>query len=85
MTESPFLTTAEAAAFLFAGARTARGNAPVKTLERWRGEGRGPAFCKLGRRVLYRRDDLLAWAVGQRRMSTSGSGHGSAAGSGSRV
>lgn len=76
MSESPFLTTAEAADFLFAGARTPRGKALVKTLERWRVEGRGPAFVKMGRRVVYRRDDLLAWADARRRTSTSDSGHG---------
>jgi Helix-turn-helix domain len=29
-----------------------------RTLERWRVVGGGPVFCKLGKRVLYRRDDL---------------------------
>lgn len=77
MSESPFLTTAEAADFLFAGARTSGGKALVKTLERWRVEGRGPAFVKMGRRVVYRRDDLLTWAAQQRRTSTSDTGAGS--------
>jgi excisionase family DNA binding protein len=37
-----------------------------RTLERWRCEGKGPAFVRLGRRVRYRRDDLEAWLVRQR-------------------
>jgi hypothetical protein len=43
----------------------------TRTLERLRLEGRGPAFHKFGRRVMYRWSDVLAWAQGQRRTSTS--------------
>ena len=32
-----------------------------RTLERWRVSGDGPPFCKLGRRVLYRPDDINIW------------------------
>lgn len=32
-----------------------------QTLARWRGEGKGPKFSKAGSRVLYRREDVLAW------------------------
>lgn len=32
-----------------------------RTLERWRVVGGGPVFCKLGKRVLYRRPDLDEW------------------------
>lgn len=33
-----------------------------QTLARWRREGnKGPKFRKAGRRVLYRREDVLAW------------------------
>ena len=46
------LTIAEAAALL---------RAPVATLRYWRHLGTGPASFRLGRRVLYRRGDLLAW------------------------
>jgi excisionase family DNA binding protein len=35
--------------------------APVATLRYWRHLGTGPASFRLGRRVLYRRDDLNAW------------------------
>jgi excisionase family DNA binding protein len=41
------------------------------TLGRWRVSGRGPAFRKFGRRVLYALSDLLEWADDQRRLSTS--------------
>jgi excisionase family DNA binding protein len=46
------LTIAEAAALL---------RAPVATLRYWRHLGVGPRSFRLGRRVLYRRDDLLDW------------------------
>ncbi len=35
--------------------------APVATLRYWRHLGTGPCSFRLGRRVLYRRDDLLRW------------------------
>jgi hypothetical protein len=57
-----FLTAAEAAAFLRIS--------PI-TLSRWRIEGCGPAYRKFGRRVVYALADLIAWAEGQRRASTS--------------
>jgi hypothetical protein len=31
------------------------------TLAKLRLDGNGPVYCKLGRRVVYRRDDLAAW------------------------
>ena len=46
------LTLDQAAAFL----RT-----PVGTLRYWRHLGIGPTGFRLGRRVLYRRDDLEQW------------------------
>jgi len=30
-----------------------------RTLERWRWEGKGPAFMKIGGRVVYRLEDIL--------------------------
>jgi hypothetical protein len=42
-----------------------------RTLQRWRLEGRGPGFVKLGKKVGYRREDLLAFLDKQRRTSTS--------------
>jgi hypothetical protein len=46
----------------------------ARTLERLRCEGGGPCYYKIGRRVLYRRADVLAWANAQRRTSTSDQG-----------
>jgi excisionase family DNA binding protein len=42
-----------------------------RTLERLRVTGDGPAFSKLGRRVLYRETDLETWVSGRRVASTS--------------
>ena len=41
------------------------------TLETLRCRGGGPVFVKLGRRVVYRREDLEAWMERERRASTS--------------
>ena len=49
---SQLLTIEEAALLL---------RAPVATLRYWRHLGTGPQSFRLGRRVLYRRDDLRAW------------------------
>lgn len=38
---------------------------PESTLNRWRSEGKGPKFGKLGRRVFYRDEDLTAWLNAQ--------------------
>ena len=54
---SDLLTLAEAAAFL---------RAPVATLRYWRHLGIGPDGFRLGRRVLYRRQDLDRWVTEQR-------------------
>jgi excisionase family DNA binding protein len=40
--------------------------APVATLRYWRHLGTGPRSFRLGRRVLYRRDDLHDWIEQQR-------------------
>ena len=55
--EPELLTIAEAVQLL----RT-----PVATLRYWRHRNTGPCSFRLGRRVLYRRDDLLAWIDAQR-------------------
>jgi predicted DNA-binding transcriptional regulator AlpA len=33
----------------------------VRTLQRWRWQGKGPAYLKLGHRVAYREEDVRAW------------------------
>jgi hypothetical protein len=35
--------------------------APIATLRYWRHLGTGPRSFRLGRRVLYRYDDLITW------------------------
>lgn len=57
-----FLTQAEAADLLRMSPRT---------LERHRLAGTGPKFIKAGRRVLYRRADLEAWAEANTFSSTA--------------
>ena len=44
------------------------------TLEKKRVTGDGPPFLKVGRVVLYDRDDLDAWLSSKRRTSTSDAG-----------
>lgn len=38
---------------------------PASTLAYWRHRGEGPRYAKVGRRVLYRRSDVLAWLESQ--------------------
>ncbi|MBN1092269.1 helix-turn-helix domain-containing protein [Blastococcus sp. TML/M2B] len=60
---SELLTIAEAAQLL---------RAPVATLRYWRHLGTGPRSFRLGRRVLYRRDELHSWIDAQRRQADTG-------------
>ena len=62
MTRIPLLPAPEAATRL--GVRT-------QTLARWRVEGRGPRFIKVGRAVRYRESDLERWIEERLRESTS--------------
>lgn len=43
----------------------------IKTLQRWRSEGRGPLFCKLGTRVTYLVRDIEAYEQQVARYSTA--------------
>ena len=45
-----------------------------RTLERHRLAGTGPCFVRLGRRVVYRKVDLEAWAAANTFRSTSKAG-----------
>lgn len=45
---------------------------PVATLRYWRHLGTGPPSFRLGRRVLYRRDDLDSWVDAQRGQDDTG-------------
>ena len=51
----------------------------ISTLEGMRVRGDGPPFQKIGRRVVYLREDLLAFALRDRRKSTSDAGTTAAA------
>lgn len=62
-----FLTTPEAAR---------RVGLSHRTLEKHRSYGTGPAYRKLGGRVLYAIDELDAWVELGRRSSTSDPGNG---------
>ncbi|HZH23253.1 MAG TPA: helix-turn-helix domain-containing protein [Geodermatophilus sp.] len=46
--------------------------APVATLRYWRHLGTGPHSFRLGRRVVYRREDLHAWIDAQRQEACTG-------------
>jgi hypothetical protein len=41
-------------------------------LAQWRHKGMGPAFYKLGRKIIYRGEDLNAWADAQRVQPSNG-------------
>lgn len=56
MTEHDLLTIKEAADLV---------RAPVATLRYWRHLGTGPRSFRLGRRVLYKAEDLQAWIDSQ--------------------
>lgn len=43
----------------------------VRTLQRWRVEGRGPAYRKLGKLIAYTEEDAEAFLEEARRHSTS--------------
>ena len=62
MTETPLLTTVEAAAFV----RLSR-----RTLEDYRTKGTGPTYRRLGKKIYYRSEDLNAWIDDRAFTSTS--------------
>ena len=43
----------------------------VRTVERWRVEGKGPTFLKIGGRVMYDESDLKEFLAQARRTSTT--------------
>ncbi len=43
----------------------------ASTLNKWRTQGKGPKYVKLGRAVCYRPTDLDAWVHDQLKSSTS--------------
>ena len=53
------------------GELAARWTISHRTLERWRWTGDGPAFIKIGGRVVYRLEDVEAYEATQLRRSTA--------------
>lgn len=51
----------------------ARWTISPRTLERWRWIGEGPAYLKIGGRVVYRIEDVERYEAEQLRTSTGGS------------
>ena len=47
---------------------------PPALLSKWRRDGSGPPFVKIGKRVRYTRAALVAWRDGQTRRSTAHAG-----------
>jgi excisionase family DNA binding protein len=64
--EPELLTITEAAELL---------RAPVATLRYWRHLGTGPRSFRLGRRVLYRYDDLRSWVDARHGEAVPGPGN----------
>ena len=42
-----------------------------RTLERWRWQGKGPAYLKIGGRIVYRKEDVAEFEIQQRKTSAS--------------
>lgn len=57
--------TAEASSLFNEIELAKRLNVSVATVRRWRYEGGGPRFLKLGNLVRYRREDLDQWLEGK--------------------
>lgn len=57
-----FVTEVEAADYLCQS---------VRTLQKWRVTGFGPAYYKIGRSVRYKRGEVQAWVNARRRAHTS--------------
>lgn len=68
------MSTTEQAAYLPQSAAAEFLHHSPRTLEQWRLTGYGPAFYKVGRRVLYAVADLEKFIAASRRTSTSDTG-----------
>ena len=55
-------------------ALAARWGLKPSTLENWRNLGKGPAYRKIGGRVIYPEPDVIAFEEGSKRTSTSDQG-----------
>ncbi len=56
MITSPYMEASEVAELM---------KRPESTLSYWRHRGEGPPYAKVGRRVMYRRADVIAWLEAQ--------------------
>ncbi len=65
MADKDHFTTDEAAGYI---------NLAASTLTKKRLYGDGPTYFKIGRRVIYKREDLDVWLERHRRSSTSDTG-----------
>lgn len=61
--DGPFLTPEQTAGHL---------KVKKSTLEKWRIEGRGPAYRKHGSVIVYHIDDINEWSKSRKRTKTSG-------------
>lgn len=48
-----------------------RWNIAPRTLERWRAEGRGPQFVRIGRHIRYRQTDIQTFEAKNTKTTTS--------------
>jgi excisionase family DNA binding protein len=53
--------TANSAEYLVSEETATLLRTPLATLYRWRHEGTGPPARRVGKRLLYRRDEVIAW------------------------
>ena len=58
-------------AFMSESELAARWEVSPKTLQRWRTDRRGPPYLKLSKSVRYRREDIDAYEVSERKMPQS--------------
>ena len=49
-----------------------------RTLERWRHDGHGPVYLKIGSRVVYQRSDIETYEAGRRRTAVVAPAHAGA-------
>lgn len=60
------------AALLLEAELATRWRLSERTLQRWRGSGRGPAFLRIGKRIVYKVDDVEAFEAGARQGEGAG-------------
>jgi hypothetical protein len=66
LTETSETTDAQTQAALTEGELARRWRVSPRTLQRWRAGGRGPAFLRLGRRIVYEPDAVARFEAAVR-------------------